>query len=393
MKGPFSVWVFGVTLWIDLITVFLYKFKRKKKMVLRKSVPAVSVIIPAHKEFPENVVLTIKSLYAEGHPLKNVIVCGDGNAAEKNVIETLRKIYPNLMYIESKERSKAKKINFVAQKYPNMLGEYVYVRDCKVLSENNCVQRMVAQFTEDDIVAVTSYGYLKKPKNFLARSYFYGKDWVNELGRFRKRAQEKRNAMFVVCGASTMYRTSVLRKFPIPNKSKTEDTHYTWFLQMQGMKVRVADDAVVYAPDVDGKWGKGIRNQLKQAYRWNAGTVQCFFLEWRNIGKNKKLAYTTIIPGFIEAIVYSIALVMFPVLFWIHPYLLIGFLVGDLFFSLLGTLIFARKKFWSTLFHYPQILFFKYLNALVFMIALVRVTYQRMRKQTGKWSNEWTPVG
>ena len=65
--------------------------------------------------------------------------------------------------------------------------------------------------------------------------------------------------------------------------------------------------------------------------------------------------------------------------------------IGDTVFSLLGTLIILPKKFIKTLIHYPEIIFFKYLNALVFVFALTAVTYQAAANKTSSWANEWIP--
>jgi cellulose synthase/poly-beta-1,6-N-acetylglucosamine synthase-like glycosyltransferase len=389
MKGPFSIWTFfGLTLWIDILT---HIFVRKKKPIRKAKKEEASIVLPMHKE--ESYVFdTIHHLYQEKYKYKYVIVCGDAESSGiKDVVRELSKTYRNLIYIEAPSVSKAEKINYVVERMGGSLGNYVYVRDARVKGEKGCVQKMIGYFNNDKVAAVTSYGYVEKPKNFLSRAYHYGKDWVNEIGRFRKNAQDKRRAMFVVCGASTVYRTEILMKLPIPKQSKTEDTYHTWLMQMNGYEVRVADDAVVYAPDVDGKRLSGIKGQVRQSYRWSTGTMQCIFLEGRNLNKNKRLLYSTIAPGFLESFMYATALVLLPVLFYFFPYYAIGFLIGDAVFSLVGTLIIMPKRFFKTLFHYPQILFFKYLNSVIFLAALISVLFQAVFRQQYKWSNQWVP--
>ena len=189
-----------------------------------------------------------------------------------------------------------------------------------------------------------------------------------------------------------MYRTYVLRQLPIPHGTKTEDTHYTWKLQTAGYRIRVADDAVVSAPEIDGRGLNGLKGQLRQAYRWSSGTMQCFYKEGHNIPNNKRLFFSTILPGFLESITYSIPLVTLPLILWWLPVYGWGFLIGDTVFSLLGTLVFIRKKFFKTLLHYPQVFFFKYLNALVFLYAVVRVTADAINGKTRDWHNEWVPL-
>lgn len=383
--------LFGITIMIDLLTHLIYRNK-PKRIDPYNPVRFVSVIVPVHKE-GINIEPTISSLYSERYPLKNVVVCGDPLSSETGaVVKKLCSKYPNLIYIECPQLSKAKKINYIVKKMKDILGEFVYIRDARVIGKVDCIEKMVTYFNTDKVAAVTSYGRLSAPKNFLARSYYYGKAWIDEIGRFRKKAQEKRKAVFVLCGASMMFRTRVIQQILIPSKSKTEDTHYTWILQIKGLTIRVADDAVVSAPDVDGKNFQGIRNQLKQAYRWISGTLQCFYLEARNIPRNKKLFFTTVIPGFAEATIYSIAIILFPIFLFIAPTLVLGFLIADTLFSLGGTLVIIPKKFVKTIIHYPQICLFKYLNSLVFMSSIFVVCIELIIGKTKNWSNEWRPL-
>ncbi len=393
MKGPFSIWAFfGLTLWIDVGT---HLFIRKKEEKIDPYLPVrdISVIIPIHKEPVDYVKITIDSLYKETYPLKNIIICGDIDSDDKKLVmkNFNKKDYPNLFYCESPHKSKARKINYVVKEFEDSLGEFIYVRDCRVKGSPDCIEKMMAYFNSEKVAAVTSYGRVSIPRNFLSRSYFYGKAWINEIGRFRKNAQEKRKAVFVICGASAVYRKSVLRKIPIPYKTKTEDTHYTWVLQENDYSIRVADDAVVSAPEVDGKGLSGIKNQIKQSYRWSSGTIQCLYKEGGMITKNKRLSYSTIFPGLLESIGYTIPLILLPILFLILPWYALGFFIGDTVFSLLGTLIILPKKFLKTVYHYPQIMFFKYLNAIIFAVALTAVTSQALRNKTDEWGNEWTP--
>ncbi len=396
MQINFTFWTFfGITLFIDLLTLLLYfTFSRNNKEInpyapLRK----VSVVIPVHKERGKDVKQTIKALYREKYRLYKIIVCGDEYSKEvEETVNLLQEKYPNLQYLQCPDRSKAKKINYLVKTKGDSLGEFLYIRDCKVIGERLCVEKMLSKFSDPRIGAVTSSGYVTAPKNFLARSYYYGKDWVNELGRFRKFAQEKRKAIFVVCGASTLYRVSVLKEVPIPSDTKTEDTHHTWRLQLKGYSIKVAHSTYVWAPDVDGKYLKGIKNQLKQGYRWSSGTMQCIYRERGNLFRHKTLFFTTILPGFLEALTYTMAFVSLPALAYFLPDVATGFLIGDTFFSLIATLILMPKKLPTVVFHYPQIFFYKYLHSFVFLSSFIVTTYQFIFRKTDSWSNEWSPI-
>ncbi|VVB77865.1 Glycosyl transferase family 2 [uncultured archaeon] len=392
MKGPFSIMsFFGITLWIDVGT-HMVKRDKEKRVDPYNPIREISVIVPIHSEPFEYIEETIKGLYGEKYPIKNVIICGDSESKEvKAKINSVLGNYDSLYYIRAPVQSKAKKINFIIQNHSNLLGEFVYIRDCRVVGLNNCIEKMISCFVDESVAAVTSYGRVRKPSNFLSRSYFYGKDWVNEIGRFRKNAQEKRKAVFVICGASTIFRRKILSSIPMPVKSKTEDTYYTWILQEKGFKIMVADNTMVTAPDVDGKNLDGIKGQVRQSFRWTSGTMQCMYNEGRKLLKNKRLFYTTILPGFMEAVSYSIPLVLIPLIFLLSYKFAIGFLIGDMVFSLIGTLVIMPRRFITTLVHYPQIFFFKYINSMIFIASLIIVTKQALTGKIQTWSNEWNP--
>jgi hypothetical protein len=161
---------------------------------------------------------------------------------------------------------------------------------------------------------------------------------------------------------------------------------------MNNYSIKIANDAMVSAHDVDGKKIEGIKKQLKQAYRWSSGTVQCMYCERRNMLKSKRLFYTTIAPGFIEALMYSISLILIPLFLFVLPSFAIGFLISDTLFSLGATLFIIPKKFFSVVARYPGIFFFKYLNSAVFISAVIVVSFQAIRNQKEKWSNEWKPL-
>jgi len=349
MGAVFPFWAFfGLTFLIDILT-HVFKWKKDKRINPYKPLREVSVIIPVHKEPPDYLEKTVGAVFSEKYPVKNVVICAGINANEsKKIVKKLSKKYKNLIYCECPHQSKARKINYAVATIKK-LGDFIYVRDCRVTGNIDCIEKIVSYFNEEKVAAVTSYGRVSVPRNFLSRSYFYGKAWINEIGRFRKNAQEKRRAIFVVCGASTMFRKEVLKKIPIPSGSKTEDTYYTWILQKKGFSIRVADDAIVSAPEVDGEKFEGIKGQIKQSYRWSCGTMQCMYREGRDIFKNKRLAWTTIFPGLAESVMYTIPLVLLPILFFIAPVYGWGFLIGDTVFSLLGTAIILPRKFFKTL--------------------------------------------
>ena len=167
MKGPFSIWAFfGLTLWIDVITHLIYP-RKDKKIDPYKPLRQVSVIVPVHKEPSVYIEQTIIALYKERYPIKNTIICGDSESKEaKKIVNELSKKYGNLYFIECPNKSKAKKINYVASKYKKILGEFIYVRDCRVKGAIDCIEKMISYFDKDEVAAFKSYCRVSVPQNF-----------------------------------------------------------------------------------------------------------------------------------------------------------------------------------------------------------------------------------
>jgi len=414
-------YILPLTFMIDVATLGYCRFKKIFKKISEKFVPAhrkeleyrpsktpkskkeVSVIISAHKE--EDIIeKSIRSVFRQNYPIKNLYI-SDSNLdntkkAVRNLEERIKKLkkeFPNIIYW-SKEgiTSKAEKINSLVRDPSVDLGDYVYLIDSDLRLSPDTIEKLVEGFTEDNIAAVTSYGYVTPPDNYWAKYFHYGKEWINRMGKFRKIAQKYRRAMFVVCGASYMVRLDVLKKIELSTKTKTEDTDFSWQLQEEGYKIEFVPDAVVSSKDVPT-----LKSQLKQSYRWYMGTWQNLYLHKNIFGlksKAKSLAYLSILPGFIESLLYSCAIVLLPFIAYFFPIFAVYFLVGDTILSFIAPVIAPLlsgepetipREIFHTLRYYHQIIVFKIMAAVLWLGAGFKVCYHILTGKQKKWVNKW----
>ncbi len=411
--------ILPLTFLIDIVTlVYHHSMKIFKKcyinLVYRKELKyspkqiykpkkEVSVIISSHgqKDLIED---SMRSIFRQNYPIKNVYVSDSNidNTEEvtkqlDNVIKKLKKEFPQIHYwSKSGITSKAEKINALVGDLDVDLGDYIYLVDSGLKLHQGAIEKLVEGFTEDNIVAVTSYGFVTPSGNYLSKYFHYGKEWVNRLGKFRKTAQFYRRGVFVVCGASFIIKRDVLKKIKISIGTKTEDTAYTWQLQEEGYKVGFAPDAIVSSKDVPT-----LKAQLKQSYRWYTGTAQVIFLHRKIFGlksKAKSLAYLSVLPGLMESVIYTTAIVLLPVMFYFAPTYVIYFLIGDTVLSFIAPLIAPLlsgepkqipREFFHTLRHYHQITAYKIMASVLFLSSLLKVNFDIITGKQKKWVNKW----
>lgn len=355
---------------------------------------SVSVIVPTHneEEFLEPV---IRSLFNQTLRPKNVIVI-DGLSTDKTpeICKRLHEEFGRQGFVygrRDENLGKANNINYALREFAHLLGEIVYINDSDCISNENCIENLTRQFTSHDIAAVTAYAYETPPVSRISRALSYGMDWNNSIFKFRKDAQAYRKAVYVVCGSNTAYRTDILKLFPIPERTQTEDTDYTWFLQERGLRISQAGDALAYAPDLEDPG-----RLCRRWFRWYSGNIQSFYVHGKDLFKSPSLLFTTIIPGMIEMIPYSAAVISFPIVAGLElsPWtdvpiitneFIAGFALVDLALTVASAAVFSRKH----LLHLPQIYLYKAVASAIVWGALLTTTYEKVTGKQKTWSKAW----
>jgi cellulose synthase/poly-beta-1,6-N-acetylglucosamine synthase-like glycosyltransferase len=355
--------------------------------------PSVSVIVPAYNE-EESLEATIRSLYDQKLKPKNVIVVDDCSKDKTpEICQRLQEELEDFIYVRrDKNSGKANNINYTVREFGEELGDITLINDSDVLVDNKYLEKIVENFKSDDVAAFTPYGYTIAPKNFVARVLHNGNDWNNSVFKFRKKAQGYRNGISVVCGASTAYRTDILKKIPIPERTKTEDTDYTWLLQENGYRLVYDEKAIVHSHDLESPSGL-----LRQWFRWYSGNFQSFYVHGKDILKAKSLFWTTLLPGIFESVPYAIGVTTLPVIAALNlamPDLSIpffnmnyvkGFLLADFLLTTIPTAIISYKH----LLHLPEIYLYKIVGSALSLAAFSKTAYENITGKRDRWTNRW----
>ena len=373
-----------------------WTFRSKEgKGDLNRAVPKVSVVIPAYNE-EGSIEATVRSLYDQTVKPKNVIVVDDCSTDRTpEICQRLEKeLADTFIYIRRERNSgKASNINFSVKKLAEQLGEITLINDSDTIPHRTCIERLAKHFASDNVAASTPYGYTLPPQNWIARALHYGNDWNNRIFKFRKKAQHFRGGVSVVCGACTAYRTKVLLQLPIPERTKTEDTDYTWILQENGYKVVYDETAQAYSRDL----GKPTA-LLRQWFRWYSGTYQSIFVHGRQLLKARSLFWSTVLPAIVESAPYSLGVSTLPIIVIINiampaadiPYFNMtyvkGFLLADFLFTTIPTAVISPRY----LLYLPHIYLYKYTASCLTLFALLKTISEGLTGQKSRWSNTWS---
>ncbi|MCX6709420.1 MAG: glycosyltransferase family 2 protein [Candidatus Woesearchaeota archaeon] len=342
---------------------------------------SVSVIIPAHNE-EKNIDAVVDAIYAQTLKPKNVMIVNDNSS--DNTHERCLDIYSkhnNLFYIKNLiNAGKAMSINHLVKKYYGALGDIVYINDGDLLPDPKCLEELVKGFYDENVAAVTGFPTLIASGSFLSRQLTYGKEWQIRVMSFRKVGQAARNGMYVMCGAVTGYKKDVLLKYPIPTRTQTEDLDYTWVLLEKGYKLGFQEKATCVSYDV-----RGLKNHWKQTRRWHRGAWQAIYSHAGQFSNAKSLLYTTLIPFWTEAVLFTAKTAALPMIYNYSPYLVGGLLAAEVTVNIGITL--AREP--KYLKYMPAAMLYTGVCLVSYLISGIQTTYEKLTHQEEKWNNRW----
>lgn len=381
---------------IDLATLGYSKLRRrvakgastdnstnKNERTVDMAGPSVSVVIPVFNE-AEKITSTIEHIVRQTYPVKDIFLLDDLSTDKTNEIcRELEKKYGIVSHVRRDEKyGKAGNINALVSERADELGEFVLVVDGDVKLDPACVEELVKASDNADVV--TGFGYTREPSSYIAKMLHEGRSWIDSVFSFRKKAQVIRKAVFVVCGALSLYRRDILKQIPIPERTLTEDTDYTWVLQERGHTINYNERARAI-----GSNPESLKGCWKRHVRWLSGTYQNLYVHgFKELRKSRSLLYSTILPGCIEAIPYSVTITSLPLVALYYPSLAMGILIADFVLSA-PFLFFHQRGFWHAVNHLPDIYAYKYFGSLACLYSGVKTTIERISGRTDAWKNNW----
>lgn len=341
--------------------------------------PAVSIIIPAYNE-ETYVERTINSAFVQSQKPEKVIVIDDCSTDKTPTIcKKLQNKYKNLILISQKQ-NKGKSYNVSHVLKNQELSEITIVLDADTYITENYIKEITKPFTNKRVVISTGMSLPVKPKNFFGKIIYNGATFQYLFFCFRKQAHSFRNAIAVISGDSSAYRTSFLKELGgFPQGTQTEDMDITWVALEKKYKVVFQKKALARSNDpstLKGHW--------KQITRWYSGAVQCFYKHRSKLLKAKPLLFTTIIPIYFDSIIYAPVFLAMLIIAFFYPTIALIFYTADFIFTLIAILYLN----WKWIFKLPEIYIIKFIWSAAWIFAILKTTIQFIIGKKS-WEGTW----
>jgi cellulose synthase/poly-beta-1,6-N-acetylglucosamine synthase-like glycosyltransferase len=153
-------------------------------------------------------------------------------------------------------------------------GDIVITTDADTLLHPDFIKHMIVEFKNKEVVACA--GYVKSIKhNWLTScrqlEYLIGQE-------VHKYAQSDINALFVIPGCASAFRTKVFKKhISFDHDTLTEDLDFTYKHHRKNLKIAYTKKAIAYTQDP-----ASLKDYVSQLRRWYAGS-------WQNLIKHRQV--------------------------------------------------------------------------------------------------------
>ncbi|MEK7505773.1 MAG: glycosyltransferase [Patescibacteria group bacterium] len=281
----FSHILLFVTLYFEvflLLTLFENKQELRRGAPAPRRLPSVSILVPCWNE-AKTLVETINSLLALDYPKNKLFISiiDDGSTDSTwRVAQRFRK-HPQVKLFQKENGGKWTALNFGLL---NTSSELVGCLDADSLVAPDALLNIVERFSDLSIMAVTPNIQVHEPQTLL--QHIQKAEY--SLSVFIRKCFAILGSVYITPGPFSIFRREVFEKIgPYKHAHHTEDMEIAMRMQLHGMKIDNAHDAVIYT-----KTPHTIRKLFKQRLRWVYGFLnnaldhkQFFFKkEFGNLG-------------------------------------------------------------------------------------------------------------
>ena len=249
-------------LWTLAMTLFAYRYQRRRKPSGTDYTPPVSVIVPAYNE-SVGIASTVRSLVASDYPDLEVVVVDDGSTDDTADIVAALDL-PNVRLVRQANAGKAAALNTgVAAASHDVL----VLVDGDTLFQTDTVRMIVQQMRDPAVGAVAGNAKVGNRRGMLGR--WQHLEYVVGFN-LERRMFDLLGCITTVPGAVGAVRRAALERVGgVSSDTLAEDTDMTMGMLRAGYRVVYEPRAVAWteAPaSVNDLW--------RQRYRWCYGTIQ-----------------------------------------------------------------------------------------------------------------------
>lgn len=251
---------------VFLLISFFEKRPEKKTRTLPRRYPTVTVLVPCFDE-ERTIASTLKSLLSLSYPKDKlqILVVDDGSTDGTSAIaKKFASAHVQVAYLYKKNGGKYTALNLGIERSSS---ELIGCLDADSFVEKDALIEIVKKFEEEkDVVAVIPSMKVSRPHSVLelmqAVEYMFG--------IFMKKMYDNLGAIFVLPGPFSFYRRDVFAQIGLfRHAHNTEDTEIAFRMQMHGLKIANAHNALVST-----KVPTTLRALIKQRVRWSQGFLQ-----------------------------------------------------------------------------------------------------------------------
>lgn len=322
---------------------------------------SISILIPAYNE-EKGIRKTINSCLNQTRKPDKIIVVNDGST--DNTLNILKSFKDKIKVINlEKNTGNKSKAQEIGLRY--IKTEIFITTDADTRLDKNFVKEIEKSFKDKKISAVC--GYVKSEKN----------NWITNVREINyvigqtiyKRAQAYINALFVLAGCASAFRTKDFKKLiTFEHDNITEDLDFTYKFKLKYKKIIFEKRAIVYTQDPNT-----LKSFFKQTYRWYSGGWTCLK---KNISILKQPNNALIILMiYFEGLVMGVLFILSPLLllFFDFRYFLYFFFLEFTLTSLSLSYGAIKNKEYHLFLYIPHHSVFHVIDNIIFLSTFVKV--------------------
>lgn len=251
---------------IFLLLFFVHRNDYDKKLPKPKSIPKVSIVIPAYNE-EKHIVECLNCVMAIDYPKDKVEIIFVDDGSTDHTYKIAKTFENSRLKIFTKKNSgKGATLNFGISKAK---GEVIATMDADSFPTKNVLWELIPYFNDPEVMAVTPAVRIRESKS-----------WLKELQRieylfilFSRKLLSFIDSVPVTPGPFSIFRASIFEKIGgFDEKNLVEDHEIALRIQSHNYKIRSSLTADVYTEPPDT-----ITELLNQRVRWQRGGIHNYW--------------------------------------------------------------------------------------------------------------------